>query len=170
MFALFSILVQTPAPVNDIKVTPSNTSAQVTLGNTAPETSSYITHYYIKLNEHYLKTIRRQESRTEFRITGLTAFTKYTVTIYAGDGSSQWSSRTDKVFTTNAAGEDKRWFTEYILTMYSIAHICFYNYDSASPSGPVVQRWVSADLGLKFNLLFWLVYFCTSVYFKTSEK
>jgi hypothetical protein len=38
------------------------------------------------------------------------------------------------------------------------------------PQGPVVQRWVSANPGLKFNLLFWLVYFCTSVYFKTSEK
>jgi hypothetical protein len=36
------------------------------------------------------------------------------------------------------------------------------------PLGPVVQRWISANPGLKFNLLF--VYFCTSVYFKTSEK
>ncbi|CAB4010349.1 neuronal cell adhesion molecule isoform X1 [Paramuricea clavata] len=63
--------VETPAPVNDIKVTPSNTSAQ--------------------------------GSRTEFSITGLTRFTKYTVTIYAGDGSSQWSSSIDKIFTTNTA-------------------------------------------------------------------
>ena len=30
--------------------------------------------------------------------------------------------------------------------------------------------WVSASPGLKFNLLFSFVYFCTSVYFKTSEK
>jgi hypothetical protein len=36
--------------------------------------------------------------------------------------------------------------------------------------GPVVQRWVSANPVLKFNLLFLFVYFCTSVYFKTSEK
>ena len=36
--------------------------------------------------------------------------------------------------------------------------------------GPVVQRWVSANPGLKFNLLFQSEYFCTSVYFKTSEK
>ena len=135
MFALFSILVQTPAPANDIKVTPSDTSAQVTLGNPAPETSSYITRYYIILDDHYLKTIRRQESRTEFRIIGLAAFTNYTVKIYAGDGSSQWSSSRYKIFTTNTAGEDKRWFIEYILTMYSIAHICFSNYDSTSPSG-----------------------------------
>jgi hypothetical protein len=117
MFALFLILVQTPAPVNYIKVTPSDTSAQVTLGNPAPETSSYITHYCIHLNESYLNTIRRQESRTELSITGLTPFTNYTVTIWAGDGSSQWSSSTDKRFMTNTAGEEKRWFTEYILTM-----------------------------------------------------
>jgi hypothetical protein len=36
--------------------------------------------------------------------------------------------------------------------------------------GPVVQRWVSANPGLKLNLLFWFVYFYTSVYLKTSEK
>ena len=36
--------------------------------------------------------------------------------------------------------------------------------------GSVVQRWVSANPGLKFNLLFWFVYFYMSVYFKTSEK
>jgi hypothetical protein len=149
MFALFSILVQTPATVNDIKVTPSNTSAQMTLGNASPETSSYITHYYIKLNERYLKTIYRQESRTEFSITGLTPFTKYTVRIYAGDGSSQWSSGTDKVFTTNAAGEGKRWFTEYILTVYSIAHIVFPTMIPHLLLGTVVQRLVSAKPWVK---------------------
>ena len=35
--------------------------------------------------------------------------------------------------------------------------------------GTVVQSWVSADPGLKFNLLFKFLYFCTSVHFKTSE-
>ena len=39
-----------------------------------------------------------------------------------------------------------------------------------NPLGTVVQRWVNANPGLKFNLLFWFVYFCTSVYFKTSEN
>jgi hypothetical protein len=37
-------------------------------------------------------------------------------------------------------------------------------------NGPVVQRWVSANPWLKFNPLFWFVYFCTSVYLKTLEK
>ena len=36
--------------------------------------------------------------------------------------------------------------------------------------GPVVQSWISVNPGLKFNPLFWFVYFCTSAYFKTSEK
>jgi hypothetical protein len=29
---------------------------------------------------------------------------------------------------------------------------------------------VLVNPGLKYNLLFWFMYFCTSVYFKTSEK
>jgi hypothetical protein len=33
---------------------------------------------------------------------------------------------------------------------------------------PVVQSWISANLGFKFNPVF--VYFCMIVYFKTSEK
>ena len=36
--------------------------------------------------------------------------------------------------------------------------------------GTVVQSWVNANLRLKFNLLFQFMYFCTSVYFKSSEK
>jgi hypothetical protein len=36
--------------------------------------------------------------------------------------------------------------------------------------GPVAQRWVSANPGLKFDLLFWFVSFCTYIYFTTSEK
>jgi hypothetical protein len=36
--------------------------------------------------------------------------------------------------------------------------------------GPVVRGWISVNPGLKFNLLFLFMYFCTSVYFKTSEK
>jgi hypothetical protein len=48
-------------------------------------------------------------------------------------------------------------------------YVCVYVYVYMY-QGPVVQRWVSANPGLKFNLLFWFVYFYTSVYFKTSEK
>ena len=39
-----------------------------------------------------------------------------------------------------------------------------------NPLGPVVQSWISANPGLKFNLLFQFMYFCTSICFKTSEK
>jgi hypothetical protein len=35
--------------------------------------------------------------------------------------------------------------------------------------GPVVQRWISSNPGLKFNLLSWL-YSCTSFYLKNSEN
>ena len=35
--------------------------------------------------------------------------------------------------------------------------------------GLVIYRWVSANIGLKFNLLFWFLYFYMSVSFKTSE-
>ena len=33
-----------------------------------------------------------------------------------------------------------------------------------------VRSWISTNSGLKFSLLFWFVYFCVSVYFKTSEN
>ncbi len=36
--------------------------------------------------------------------------------------------------------------------------------------GPVVQTWISANPGLKFHPVFYFVYFCTLVYFKTSKK
>jgi hypothetical protein len=35
---------------------------------------------------------------------------------------------------------------------------------------PVVQSWISANPGLKFNLLFCYVYFCMPVCFKTSQR
>ena len=33
----------------------------------------------------------------------------------------------------------------------------------------VVQSWISANHGLRGNMLFWFVYFCMSVYFKPAE-
>jgi hypothetical protein len=121
----FLILVQKPAPVYDIKVTQSDTSAQVSWGTrTEPAKSSYITKYSIYLNQKY-KTIPRQKFRTEFNFPGLKPNTKYTVIIWAGDGNLQWSHQTDKEFMTNEAGEEKRWFTEYILTMIALRAIVF---------------------------------------------
>ena len=106
MFALFLIIVQKPAPADDIKVTPSDTSAQVTLGNPTPETSSYITYYYIYLAQNYIKRISRQKSRTElFSITELKPNTKYTVKVVAFDDFSQRSSSTYKEFMTIEAGK-----------------------------------------------------------------
>ncbi len=35
--------------------------------------------------------------------------------------------------------------------------------------GPVVQTWISANPGLKFNPLFKFVYFCISVYYENRE-
>jgi hypothetical protein len=40
-------------------------------------------------------------------------------------------------------------------------------YGFLSSLNKFVQRWISANAGLKFNLLFWFVYFCMSVCFKT---
>jgi hypothetical protein len=101
MFTLFLILVQKPAPANYIKVTPSDTSAQVTLGNPAPETSSYILEYSIFLYKKTQKlTIPRQKSEiTEFNITGLKPSTNYTVGIWARD-ARKWSRKKDKQFVT----------------------------------------------------------------------
>ena len=40
---------------------------------------------------------------------------------------------------------------------------------SAEILGPFVQSCISANNGLKFNLVFQFVYVCRSVYFKTSQ-
>jgi hypothetical protein len=101
MFTLFLILVQKPAPASYIKVIPSDTSAQVTIGNPAPETSSYIHKYSIYLyKEKQQLTIPRQKSEiTEFNITGLKPSTKYTFGIWARD-ARKWSRKKDKQFVT----------------------------------------------------------------------
>jgi hypothetical protein len=39
-----------------------------------------------------------------------------------------------------------------------------------APQGPIVQSWISANPGLKLNLLFLFVYFYTSICFETLEK
>ena len=35
---------------------------------------------------------------------------------------------------------------------------------------PVVQSWVSANLGLNFNPLFWFMWFCANIRFKTLQN
>ena len=98
------ILVQKPAPVSDINVTPSATSTQVTLENPRPETSSYIQYYDIYLNHQYKMMVARQNYRTTFSIRGLKPNTKYNVRIWARDGSFQWSSAKSEEFMTSDAG------------------------------------------------------------------
>ena len=114
MFALVSfILVQKPAPVSYINVTPSDTSAQVTLGNPTPETSSYIKYYEIYLNYQYKMRVNRQIYQTTFSIPGLKPNTRYTAQIRAGDGYS-WSNQKSKGFVTSEAGNLKRKMDGYL--------------------------------------------------------
>ncbi len=111
MFLLVSfILVQKPAPVSDINVTPSARSAQVTLENPTPETSSYINYYSIVLDQQHNKGVKRfgvqrQRDGTKFKITELKPYTSYTVIIWAQDSSLQWSSAKSKEFMTSEAGK-----------------------------------------------------------------
>ncbi|CAB4004016.1 receptor-type tyrosine- phosphatase epsilon-like, partial [Paramuricea clavata] len=95
---------QNPAPVYDIQVTPSDTSAQVRWRiRAAPVKSSYITHYCIYLGQRHLQTINRHTNQMKFNILGLKPYTKYTVGIAALDGSSQRSRKIYKKFITNEA-------------------------------------------------------------------
>jgi hypothetical protein len=45
-----------------------------------------------------------------------------------------------------------------------------FRWPCANNLGPVVQSWISATPGLKFNQLFWFGCICTSVYFRTLEN
>ena len=101
IFVLF--LVQTPAAVSNINVSPSKRSAHVTWSiQTATQSSSYITQIIIYLDNKKYKNISRG---TEVDITGLTSYTTYTVGIQTQDGSSQYSKMVNESFTTNEAGK-----------------------------------------------------------------
>ena len=108
---MFFILVQTPAPVKNINVSPSDYSARVTWEiPTAPQDSSYITHYRFFLNGRYLKYISRAMYGTALNILPLKPNTEYTVKIDTEDGSLPILRGTPvtKTFTTKHAGKDGR--------------------------------------------------------------
>ena len=87
------VLVQSPAPVKNIKVKPSATSALVTWSIvTTKENSSYITGYDIYLHQNFVKTIARKDHGTQLNITGLKPCSDYIVGIMALDDSSQKSA------------------------------------------------------------------------------
>ena len=102
MWFIFS--VQTPAPVKDLVITPSQYSAKVTLNiETSKLTSSYITKINVYLYGQKHQTVTR-ESHNAFYITGLKPYTNYFVEIETEDGSSERSSKVSKTITTKEAG------------------------------------------------------------------
>ena len=101
IFALF--LVQTPAPVFNINVSPSKRSARVTWSiQTKTQDSSYITQIIIYRDNKQYKNISRG---TEVDITGLIPYTTYIVGIQTQDGSSQYSKIVNESFKTSEAGK-----------------------------------------------------------------
>ena len=93
--------VQTPAPVSNINVSPSNYSAYVTWQiSTSTKDSSYITKIIIYLNSKEHKNISRG---TQVTIDGLLPYTSYTVGIETQDGSSQKSNIVIETFKTSKA-------------------------------------------------------------------
>jgi hypothetical protein len=108
IFALFFILVQTPAPVKNINVSPSDYSARMTWEIPTPQDSSYITHFRFFLNGRYSKYISRAVYGNVFNILPLKPNTEYTVKIDTEDGSLQRGTPVTKTFTTKQAGKYRR--------------------------------------------------------------
>ena len=105
------ILVQTPAPVKNLNVSPSDYSARVTWElPAAPEDSSYITHYLIFLNNKFVKEISRAMYGTEFNILPLKPNTENTFGIQTKDGSVQRGTYVTETFTTKQAGKDRCYY------------------------------------------------------------
>ncbi|CAB4039984.1 interferon-induced very large GTPase 1-like isoform X2, partial [Paramuricea clavata] len=95
---------QTPAPVKNINVSPSDYSARVTWDiPTAPEDSSYITHVRLFLNGRYRKYISRAMYGTAFNVLPLKPNTEYTVKMDTEDGSLQRGTPVTTSFTTKQA-------------------------------------------------------------------
>ena len=108
IFINSTILVQTPAPVYNIKVSPSNTTAHVSWSiKTSPMDSSYITRFLLYVNRIHRATLNRTKDGTEYTLTNLKPYTTYRVTIWAGDGSFKTSSGTFENFMTTEAGKTK---------------------------------------------------------------
>ena len=102
-FVAFSYLVQTPAPVYEISITPYERVARVTWRiRTAPEDSSYITKIIIYLNRRKYETISRG---TQIVIKKLVPNTRYQVEIETEDGSSQKSKKVSGNLNTKEAGK-----------------------------------------------------------------
>ncbi len=96
-------LAQTPAPVNNIRITPNKYGVRVTWRiRTAPQDSSYITNLIIYLNGAKYQNISRG---TEINIEGLKRYTTYKVEIETQDGSLQKSKKCSQWFTTKKAGK-----------------------------------------------------------------
>ena len=102
---VFSYLVQTPAPVNDINITRYKYAARVTWRiRTAREESSYITKIIIYLNGTKYQTMSR--GTRVIIIKQLQPNTRYKVEIETEDGSLQKSNyKPSKYFTTKKAGK-----------------------------------------------------------------
>ncbi|CAB4007476.1 ---NA---, partial [Paramuricea clavata] len=96
---------QTPAPVKNVNVSPSDYSARVTWElPTAPQDSSYVTHYLIYLNNKFVKEISRAMYGTEFNILPLKPNTENTFGILTkADGSVQRGTYVNETFTTKQA-------------------------------------------------------------------
>ena len=96
-------LVQTPAPVYGINITPYERAALLTWRiRTAPEDSSYITKIIIYLNRKKYETISRG---TLIVIKKLEPNTWYQVDIETEDGSSQKSRKVSGNLNTKEAGK-----------------------------------------------------------------
>lgn len=106
-FVLFLLLAQMPAPVDELQIIPSDTSARVTWVIHEKTVSSLITQYYIYLNgqsQPYI--VSRAEDGDQIDIPGLKPYTVYTVGIETVDGALQRSRRVSKTFNTEQAGKD----------------------------------------------------------------
>ena len=96
-----------PAPVDELQITPSDTSARVTWVIHEKTISSFITQYYIYLNgQSQPHIVSRAEDGAQIDIPGLKPYTVYTVGIETVDGALQRSRRVSKTFNTEQAGKD----------------------------------------------------------------
>ena len=101
---MFLFLVQTPARVKDLVITPNQYSAKVTLNiETSESASSYITKLNVYLDGQKHLTVTRG-SHNAFNIIGLKPYTNYFVEIEAKDGSSRSSGNVSKTIKTEEAG------------------------------------------------------------------
>jgi hypothetical protein len=118
---IFLYLVQTPAPVNSLSITPYQYAALVTWSIPTPQQSSYITKIIIYIDGAEYQTISQRQT-TYIVIKRFKPNTPYNVEIQTEDGYLKKSEKVSKPVMTNTAGNVADRLVKHVRTLIPLSN------------------------------------------------